>query len=44
LSLISPADLSEKNYLETLPNDANLISLLGVFAKGTHRGKYHLFI
>ncbi|KAG0708469.1 hypothetical protein DFH29DRAFT_892733, partial [Suillus ampliporus] len=24
-------------YLETLPNDANLISLLGVFAKGTHR-------
>lgn len=31
------SNLSEKNYLETLPNDANLISLLGVFAKGTHR-------
>ncbi|KAG1870410.1 hypothetical protein C8R48DRAFT_82518 [Suillus tomentosus] len=33
------SNLSEKNYLETLPNDASLISLLGVFAKGTHRGK-----
>ncbi|KAJ8591766.1 hypothetical protein M405DRAFT_880320, partial [Rhizopogon salebrosus TDB-379] len=31
------SNLSEKNYLETLPNEANLISLLGVFAKGTHR-------
>ncbi|KAG2156889.1 uncharacterized protein EDB93DRAFT_1126230 [Suillus bovinus] len=31
------SNLSEKNYLETLPNNANLISLLGVFAKGTHR-------
>lgn len=31
------SNLSEKNYLETLPNSANLISLLGVFAKGTHR-------
>ncbi|OAX38155.1 hypothetical protein K503DRAFT_770764 [Rhizopogon vinicolor AM-OR11-026] len=31
------SNLSEKNYLETLSNDANLISLLGVFAKGTHR-------
>lgn len=31
------SNLSEKNYLETLPNDASLISLLGVFAKGTHR-------
>ncbi|OJA20153.1 hypothetical protein AZE42_08449 [Rhizopogon vesiculosus] len=37
------SNLSEKNYLETLPNDANLISLLGVFAKGTHRGEYLLF-
>jgi CBS domain-containing protein len=31
------SNLSEKNHLETLPNDASLISLLGVFAKGTHR-------
>lgn len=31
------SNLSEKNYLETLPNSANLISLLGAFAKGTHR-------
>ncbi|KAG2038378.1 hypothetical protein BDR03DRAFT_1091230 [Suillus americanus] len=31
------SNLSEKNYLETLPNNASLISLLGVFAKGTHR-------
>lgn len=31
------SNLSEKNYLETLPNNANLVSLLGVFAKGTHR-------
>jgi len=37
---IMPIDFSEKNYLETVPNDANLISLLGVFAKGTHRGEY----
>ncbi|KAG0702057.1 hypothetical protein DFH29DRAFT_805544 [Suillus ampliporus] len=38
------SNLSEKNYLETLPNDANLISLLGVFAKGTHRGECNLFM
>ncbi|KAG1831957.1 hypothetical protein DFJ58DRAFT_823567 [Suillus subalutaceus] len=31
------SNLSEKNHLETLPNNASLISLLGVFAKGTHR-------
>lgn len=31
------SNLSEKNHLEILPNDASLISLLGVFAKGTHR-------
>lgn len=31
------SNLSEKNYLETLPSNASLISLLGVFAKGTHR-------
>ncbi|KAG1823666.1 uncharacterized protein BJ212DRAFT_1444736 [Suillus subaureus] len=33
------SNLSEKNHLETLPNNASLISLLGVFAKGTHRGE-----
>lgn len=32
------ADLSEKNPLEVLPHDATIISLLTVFAKGTHRG------
>ncbi|KAG1775578.1 hypothetical protein EV702DRAFT_1117675 [Suillus placidus] len=31
------SNLSEKNHLETLPNNASLISLLAVFAKGTHR-------
>ncbi|KAI0918330.1 hypothetical protein AcW1_009758 [Taiwanofungus camphoratus] len=31
------SNLSEKNPLETLPHDATLISLLGVFARGTHR-------
>ncbi|KAG2038377.1 hypothetical protein BDR03DRAFT_1009852 [Suillus americanus] len=30
------SNLSEKNYLETLLHNASLISLLGVFAKGTH--------
>jgi hypothetical protein len=39
IDAVSLADLSEKNYLETLPNSANLISLLGAFAKGTHRGE-----
>ncbi|EMD32319.1 hypothetical protein CERSUDRAFT_119018 [Gelatoporia subvermispora B] len=31
------SNLSEKNPLETLPHDATLVSLLSVFAKGTHR-------
>ncbi|KAH7886864.1 hypothetical protein F5I97DRAFT_1807351 [Phlebopus sp. FC_14] len=31
------SNLSEKNFLETLPHDATLISLLSVFARGTHR-------
>ncbi|OBZ67663.1 Protein SDS23 [Grifola frondosa] len=31
------SDLSEKNPLEILPHDATLVSLLGVFARGTHR-------
>ncbi|PCH34976.1 hypothetical protein WOLCODRAFT_139671 [Wolfiporia cocos MD-104 SS10] len=31
------SNLSEKNPLETLPYDATLISLLGVFARGAHR-------
>ncbi|EPQ52371.1 hypothetical protein GLOTRDRAFT_140715 [Gloeophyllum trabeum ATCC 11539] len=31
------SNLSEKNPLEILPHDATIISLLGVFCKGTHR-------
>ncbi|EIN08199.1 hypothetical protein PUNSTDRAFT_44773 [Punctularia strigosozonata HHB-11173 SS5] len=31
------SNLSEKNALETLPQDANLISLLGIFSGGCHR-------
>lgn len=31
------SNLSEKNPLETLPYDANIISLLEVFSRGTHR-------
>lgn len=31
-------DLSEKNPLQTLPYDATIISLLEIFARGTHRG------
>lgn len=35
------SNLSEKNQLETLPNDANIISLLETFAKGSHRVLIH---
>ncbi|EGO03991.1 hypothetical protein SERLA73DRAFT_175702 [Serpula lacrymans var. lacrymans S7.3] len=31
------SNLSEKNFLETLPYNADLIALLGVFSRGTHR-------
>ncbi|GJE85455.1 CBS domain-containing protein [Phanerochaete sordida] len=31
------SNLSEKNPLEILPDDATIISLLSIFAKGTHR-------
>ncbi|KIJ15960.1 hypothetical protein PAXINDRAFT_162950 [Paxillus involutus ATCC 200175] len=31
------SNLSEKNFLEVLPYEANVISLLSVFARGTHR-------
>lgn len=34
-------DLSEKNPLETLPHDATVVSLLGVFARGAHRGEIY---
>jgi len=30
-------DLSEKNNIETLPYNSTLVSLLGVFARGSHR-------
>jgi len=32
------SNLSEKNPLETLPWDGNILSLLAVFSRGTHRG------
>ncbi|KZT66231.1 hypothetical protein DAEQUDRAFT_813679 [Daedalea quercina L-15889] len=31
------SNLSEKNPLETLPHNATIVSLLGVFARGAHR-------
>jgi hypothetical protein len=31
-------DFSGKNLLQTVPNDATVISLLGIFSRGTHRG------
>ncbi|KAI9567482.1 hypothetical protein HD554DRAFT_2205444 [Boletus coccyginus] len=31
------SNLSEKNFLEILPYEATIVSLLGVFARGTHR-------
>jgi len=31
------SNLSEKNVIEILPHDANLVSLLEVFARGSHR-------
>ncbi|KAH0835953.1 hypothetical protein J3R83DRAFT_9879 [Lanmaoa asiatica] len=31
------SNLSEKNFLETLPCEATIVSLLAVFARGTHR-------
>ncbi|KAL7277121.1 hypothetical protein ACG7TL_008966 [Trametes sanguinea] len=31
------SNLSEKNPLEILPHDANIISLLGIFCRGAHR-------
>ncbi|KAL0959676.1 hypothetical protein HGRIS_011375 [Hohenbuehelia grisea] len=31
------SNLSEKNPLKTLPNDANIVSLLEIFAEGAHR-------
>ncbi|KAJ3798221.1 hypothetical protein GGU11DRAFT_14828 [Lentinula aff. detonsa] len=37
VSIVS--NLSEKNPLHVLPNDATVVSLLEIFAKGTHRGK-----
>ena len=41
--LATVLDLSEKNPLETLPHDATVVSLLGVFARGAHRGEIHAF-
>ena len=35
-------DLSEKNNIEILPYDATLVSLLEVFARGSHRSMSHL--
>ena len=34
-------DLSEKNPLEVLYDTDTIVELLGVFAKGTHRGELH---
>ena len=34
-------DLSEKNKIEILPYDATLVSLLEVFARGSHRSMSH---
>ena len=34
-------DLSEKNNIEILPYDATLVSLLAVFARGSHRSVSH---
>ncbi|KAL0569019.1 cell separation during budding [Marasmius crinis-equi] len=31
------SNLSEKNPLQTLPHDATIVALLGIFARGTHR-------
>lgn len=31
------SNLSEKNFLETAPHDASVVSLLAVFARGAHR-------
>ncbi|KAF8438202.1 hypothetical protein L210DRAFT_3622160 [Boletus edulis BED1] len=31
------SNLSEKNFLEILPDEATIVSLLAVFARGTHR-------
>ncbi|KAG9313501.1 hypothetical protein JVU11DRAFT_5827 [Chiua virens] len=31
------SNLSEKNFLEVIPYEATIISLLGIFARGTHR-------
>ncbi|KAI8974861.1 hypothetical protein BD414DRAFT_176699 [Trametes punicea] len=31
------SNLSEKNPLEILPHDANIVSLLGIFSRGAHR-------
>jgi hypothetical protein len=35
--LLFDLDLSEKNKIEILSYDATLVSLLGVFARGSHR-------
>ncbi|KAI0726525.1 hypothetical protein C8Q72DRAFT_845797 [Fomitopsis betulina] len=35
------SNLAEKNPLETLPYDATVVSLLGVFARGAHRVLIH---
>lgn len=35
----SAIDLSEKNFLEILPYEATIVSLLAIFARGTHRGR-----
>lgn len=34
-----PADLSEKNPLEILPDTSSILEILSVFSQGTHRGK-----
>ncbi|KAG6332436.1 hypothetical protein ID866_6653 [Astraeus odoratus] len=31
------SNLSEKNFMETVPYDATVVSLLAIFARGTHR-------
>lgn len=36
-------DLSEKNPLAELPHDASVVSLLGVFSSGAHRGLRPIF-
>lgn len=38
-SLSYVLDLSEKNPLQALPNDATIMSLLQTFSRGIHRGE-----